>query len=416
MDKQSFASAIEQICEEKGIVKEKVVETMEMAIAAAYKKDYGKKGQNIKVKFNLESGQMEVFQIRLVVEQSMLKTEEEIESEKEKDKETEKDEEGEKKFRFNPEKHIMLEEAKKIKKKVKPGDELEFALEVHEEFGRIAAQTAKQVIIQRFREAEREVVYDEYKEKEGEIVSGVVQRAEQDNVFFDIGKATGVLFPEEQSPNDRYRLGQRLRVYILEVKKDSRGPNIILSRAHPKLVSKLFALEVPEIGNGAVQIKSIAREVGSRSKIAVASNEEGVDPIGSSVGQKGTRVLAVINELAGEKIDIIEWSEEPVKFIAHALSPAKVIEVEIDKKKGQAKAVVPYDQLSLAIGIKGQNVRLAAKLTGWKIDIVSEKIAEAVKAKETQEPKELVEKKEKKPKKGKARQGDNKEKEQKEDK
>ena len=225
-------------------------------------------------------------------------------------------------------------------------------------------------------------------------MSGIIQRMEQSNVFLDIGKTTGILFPEEQIPNERYRLGQRLRVYILEVKKESRGPNIILSRAHPKMVSKLFALEVPEVGNGTVQIKSLAREAGSRSKIAVVSIEQGVDPIGSMVGQKGTRVQAVINELVGEKIDIIEWSEEPAKFIKSALSPAKVMDVLIDEKKNQAQVIVPEDQLSLAIGIKGQNVRLAAKLTGWKIDILKGEEHE----KEAEIKKEEKKKKEKKKK------------------
>ncbi|OGZ35160.1 MAG: hypothetical protein A2815_01095 [Candidatus Portnoybacteria bacterium RIFCSPHIGHO2_01_FULL_40_12b] len=400
MDKQSFISAIEQICEEKGISKEKVIETIEIAIAAAYKRDYGRKGQNIKVKFDAGTGKMEIFQVKLVVDESMLKTEEEIEEEKAEKAEdgsfstNEETEEGEKKFRFNPEKHIMIEEAKKTQKSVKPGETLEFPLEVHEDYGRIAAQTAKQVIVQRIREAERDAIYDEYKEKEGEIVSGIVQRMEQSNVFLDIGKTTGILFPEEQIPNERYRLGQRLRVYILEVKKESRGPNIILSRAHPKMVSKLFALEVPEVGNGTVQIKSLAREAGSRSKIAVVSIEQGVDPIGSMVGQKGTRVQAVINELVGEKIDIIEWSEEPAKFIKSALSPAKVMDVLIDEKKNQAQVIVPEDQLSLAIGIKGQNVRLAAKLTGWKIDILKGEEHE----KEAEIKKEEKKKKEKKKK------------------
>jgi len=397
MEKQSFASAIEQICEEKGISKERVIETIEMAIAAAYKKDYGQKGQIIRAKFDPETGQTKISQIKIVVDESMLKpelTEDEAvlrQAQDEKEAEPE-EEEGEKKIRFNPEKHIMIDEAKKIKKKIKPEDELEFPLKTHKEYGRIAAQTAKQVIIQRIREAERESIYDEYKAKEGELVSGVVQRIERGNVFLDIGKTTGIIFPEEQIPREYYRLGQRLRVYILEVQKDPRGPAIILSRAHPKIVSKLFALEVPEISNGTVQIKSIAREPGARTKIAVASTEEGVDPIGSAVGQKGTRVQAVINELGGEKIDIIEWSEEPSKFIAKALAPAKVIDVEIAKKGNQAKAMVPEDQLSLAIGIRGQNVRLAAKLTGWKIDV---KAAEEVKKKEkVKKKKKKVEKKE----------------------
>lgn len=369
MEQQPFISAIEQICEEKGISKDKVIETIEMAIAAAYKKDYGQKGQNIRVKMDPKTGQTKVVQVKLVVDESMLKPEKE-EGEEEREEVFEEDL-AERKIRFNADKHIMLDEAKKIKKNVKIDDELTFPLEVHEEYGRIAAQTAKQVIIQRIREAEREAIFDEYKEKEGDLVSGVVQRVERGNIFMDIGKATGILFPEEKIPGEQYRLGQRLRVYIVEVKKNTRGPDIILSRAHPKMVSKLFALEVPEIGSGVVQIKSIAREPGSRSKIAVISTEEGVDPIGASIGQKGTRVQAVINELAGEKIDVIEWSDDVGKFIASSLSPAKVIDVELDKKKNQANVIVPEDQLSLAIGIKGQNVRLAARLTNWKIDIIS---------------------------------------------
>jgi len=394
MDKQPFVSAIEQICEEKGIAKAKVLETIELALAAAYKKDYGSKGQNIRVSFDLETGQMKVFQVKLVVDESMLKKEDEEEEivEEEKAVEEEEETEVEKKIRFNLEKHIMIEEFKKLptkgiftpkgkilgeekKKKIKSGDEIAFTLKVHQEFGRIAAQTAKQVIIQRIREAEREAIYDEYKDKQGEIASGIIQRIEGNNVFLDIGKALGILFPEEQIPQERYQIGQRLRTYILEVQKDSRGPTIILSRAHPKIVSQLFALEVPEIASGTVSIKSIAREAGNRSKIAVTSTEERVDPIGSMIGQKGTRVQTVINELSGEKIDIIEWSEEPIKFISAALSPAKVIEVKIDKRKNQAEVSVPEDQLSLAIGIRGQNVRLAAKLTGWKIDIVPQKSA-----------------------------------------
>ncbi len=379
MDTKSFASAIEQICEEKGISKDKVLETIEMALAAAYKKEYNRKGQNIKIKFDLETGVMKSFQVKLVVNESMLKpeTDEETEIEETEVKDFTKDtDEGEKKIRFNTEKHIMIEDVKqpKIKKKqYKPGDEIEFPLKIDREFGRIAAQTAKQVIIQRIREAEREAVFEEYKEKVGQIVSGIIQRIEGNNIFFDIGKATGVLFPEEQIPQEHYRISQRLRLYITDVQKDSRGSIINLSRAHPKMVSQLFTLEVPEIAAGTVEIKSIAREPGSRSKIAVFSTEERVDPIGSMIGQKGTRVQAVINELAGEKIDIVEWSEDSKKFISASLSPAKVLDVKIEEKKNQAEVTVPEDQLSLAIGIKGQNVRLAAKLTNWKIDIIAQK-------------------------------------------
>ena len=379
MDKQSFLPVIEQICEEKGISKEKVLETIEVAIAAAYKKDFGHKGQNIRAKFDLISGGVEIFQVKLVLEESMIKTEEEIEAEKAmlaEGQELPEEEDGpEKKVRFNPEKHIMIEEAKKINSEIKVNEELWLKMESRTDFGRIAAQTAKQVIIQRIREAERETVFTEYKDKEGEVVSGVAQRVERGTVFVDIGKTTGVLFLEEQIQGEKYRLGQRLRVLILEVQKEAKGPGIILSRAHPQMLKKLFELEVPEIASGAVEIKTIAREAGSRSKIAVVSLENGVDPIGSCVGQKGTRVQAVIGELGGEKIDIIEWSADPAKFIANALAPAKVLDVDIHEAERLARVEVPEDQLSLAIGKRGQNVRLAAKLTEWKIDIVGAEAA-----------------------------------------
>ena len=370
MDKQPFISAIEQICEEKGISKDQVIETIEMAIAAAYKKDYGKKGQNIKVDIYLSSGKMKFLQVKTVVDESMLKPELE-EGEEEPEKEEPEEEGEERKIRFNPEKHIMLEEAQEIKEDAQVGDELEFDLETHEDYGRIAAQTAKQVIIQRIREAEKDAIFSEFKEKEGQLVSGIVQRVERGNVFVDINKTTGILFPEEQIPGERYRPSQRLRVYIKEVKKDSRGPDVVVSRAAAEMVSQLFALEVPEFGLGTVEIKAIAREPGSRTKVAVWSEDEAVDPIGAVIGQKGTRVQAVINELGGEKIDVIEWSESPVDFISAALSPAKVNQVDLNEEKKEAKVIVPDDQLSLAIGIKGQNVRLAARLTGWKIDIAS---------------------------------------------
>ncbi|KKS26524.1 MAG: NusA antitermination factor [Parcubacteria group bacterium GW2011_GWA2_42_11] len=384
MDTQSFNSAIDQICEEKGISKEKVIETIEMAIAAAYKKDFGKKGQNIRAKFDLVSGRADIFQVKQVLDESMIKSDEEIAAEEEAIAKGEPrpiaprhqrgeailPENEEKKVRFNAEKHIMIDEAKKEKKGIKVGEELWSPLESKGDFGRIAAQTAKQVIIQRIREAEREAVFGEYKTKEGEVVSGVVQRVERGAVFIDIGKTVGILFPEEQIVGEFYRPGQRTRVLILEVQKDVKGPGIILSRTHAKMVAKLFELEVPEIASGAVEIKFIAREAGSRTKIAVAAKEEKVDPIGSCVGQKGTRVQAIINELGGEKIDIIEWSADAAKFIAHALAPAKVLNVAVDENNRMASVEVPEDQLSLAIGKRGQNVRLAAKLTGWKIDVV----------------------------------------------
>jgi N utilization substance protein A len=383
MDQKQFLSAVAQIAEEKGISEEQIIETLEMAIAAAYKKDYGKKGQNIKVKFDSKTGEIHVFQVFLVVDESMLKEEDDVEEEPSVASEEAMEGKEDKKIKFNPYKHMMVDEAKKIKKDIKPGDEIETKLEAHTDYGRIAAQTAKQVIVQRLREAERELVYNEYKDKENEVVSSIVQRIEGRNIFLDIGKTTGILFPEEQIPGEKFFIGQRLRVYILKVEKSAKGANIVLSRAYPKLVSRLFAIEVPEIAAGTVQIKSIAREPGSRTKIAVYTEEEGVDPVGSCVGQKGSRVQTVINELGGEKIDIVEWKEDMAKYIANSLSPAKILDVEIDDKKRTALAIVPEDQLSLAIGQKGQNVRLAAKLTGWKIDVKSEKMVKSPSAKAT---------------------------------
>jgi len=382
MDVKSFASAIAQIAEEKGILPEKIWETIESAIAAAYKKEYGKKGQAIKCKLDPKSGELRFWQVKLAVNKKMIYTEKELE--KLKEKKIEIKEEGEKKVRFNPEKHIMLEEVKKIKPKIKAGEELETSLEPKGDYGRIAAQTAKQVILQKIREAERESILAEYKSKEGEIISGIVQRVEGRNVFFDIGKTLGILIKEEQVPGEFYRPGQRLKLFLLKVEEGPKGPVIFLSRAYPRLVSKLFELEVPEISAGQVEIKSIAREPGSRTKIAVATKVEGIDPIGAAVGQRGTRVQAVINELGGEKIDIIEYSEEPEKYITNSLSPAKVLEVKIEPKN-KALAIVPEDQLSLAIGKDGQNVRLAAKLTGWKIDVRSPEKVEEEKSEEKKE-------------------------------
>ena len=361
MDLKQFASALGQISEEKGISPEKVLETIEIALAAAYKKEYGEKGQIVRTKFNPKTGDVKFSQIKIVVDQSMLKPEGE---------EDEEGEEGEKKIRFNAERHIMLDEAKKIRKDIMVGDEIEFPLETHEDFGRIAAQTAKQVIIQRIREAEREAVWNEYKDKEGELASGIIQRIEPRNIFVDLGKTVAVFPREEQVFGEKYYVGARMKFYILSVNSDPKGPGIVLSRSHPKMISRLFELEVPEIGAGTVEIKSIAREAGSRTKIAVTSNEEGIDPIGSCIGQKGTRVAAVISEISGEKIDIIEWSEDPDVFVSNAMSPAKVTRIEIAPRRHTAKVFVPEDQLSLAIGKAGQNVRLAAKLTGWKIDVV----------------------------------------------
>jgi len=264
-----------------------------------------------------------------------------------------------------------MEDAQKEKKGVAVGEEIEFPLEEHGDFGRIAAQTAKQVILQILREAERASVQSEFSDKEGEIVSGVVQRFDRGNIYIDLGRAIGIMFYNEGIPGEHYRVGERLRFYVAAVQDDPRRPGIVLSRAHPKFIEKLFALEVPEIADHVVEIKQIAREPGSRTKIAVFSREDGIDPVGSAVGQRGTRVMAVTNELGNEKIDVVEWSEDPEKFIANALSPAKVEAVEVLERR-TARVLVPEDQLSLAIGRGGQNVRLAARLTGWKIDVRSQ--------------------------------------------
>ena len=366
MELKSFTQVINQIADEKGIELDKVIETIETAIATAYRKEYGKKSEVIRAKLNLKTGQVQFWQVKTVVDKNTVWPPEakvtEIEFE-------------EKKPRYNPDRHIWLEEAQLIKPDAKVGEELEFPMEAHEDFGRIAAQAAKQVIIQKLREAEREAVYKEFENKEGEIVSGIIQRFERGNVYADFGRATGIMFANESIPGEHYRVGTRMRFYVLAVQKESKTPGIILSRAHPKFISKLFELEVPEIAEGIVEIKAIAREAGSRSKIAVFSKGEGVDPIGSLVGQRGTRVMAVTNELFQEKIDIVEWSEDSEKFIAHSLSPAKVKGVEI-KPRREAIIIVPDDQLSLAIGKSGQNVRLAAKLTGWKLDVRSDRAPE----------------------------------------
>jgi N utilization substance protein A len=383
IDTKQFLSAINQIAEEKGIPKEKIIETIEIAIAAAYKKDYGEKGQVIRSKLDSETGEMKIFQVKTVMDKSLIKSEEDIEKEElmsdeqraeliEKErKKIEEDENYIRKVRFNEDRHIMLKDAKEIKKGVKVGDELVFSLEAHDDFGRIAAQTAKQVIVQRLREVEREVALEEYKEKEGEIVGVQVQRLEGKNVVVDLGKTMGIMYPEDQIAGENYRIGERLRVYVVKVEASSKGPVILVSRSHPKIVAKLFELEIPEVASGVVEIKSLTREAGARTKIAVWTDQEGIDPIGSCVGQKGTRIDTIISELNREKIDIIEWSEDPAEFISNALSPAKVLNVDVNEETKEASVIVPEDQLSLAIGKGGQNVRLAAKLTGWKIDVKS---------------------------------------------
>jgi transcription termination/antitermination protein NusA len=373
MDIKGFASAISQIAAEKEIPQEKMLEIIQQALATAYKKEYREKGEDVKAVIDPKTGKADFWLVKKIVDESIVIFEEEAEQE-------EKDEEDER-VRYNPKKHIQVEEARYFKEKPVPGEEIEIPLESKQEFGRIAAQTAKQVILQKIKETEKELIMGEYKDKEGEVVSGIVQRAEGRSVFVELGKVLGVMPKEEQIPGEVYRAGQRYKFYVLSVEDSLRGPSIVLSRAFPKFVSKLFELEVPEIATGSVEIKSIAREAGLRTKVAVYSEEEGVDPIGTAVGQRGTRVEAIISELGGERMDIVEYVDKPEEFIRKALSPAKVSEIEM--KEDRAVVSVPEDQLSLAIGKEGQNVRLAAKLTGWRIDIKAigkkeiEKTAEA---------------------------------------
>lgn len=336
-----FLEALDEIAENKGINMEVLLEAIEAALISAYKKNFGSI-QNVRVELHRSTGEFKVFSRKQVVENVT-------------DDRTE----------------ISLEEAQKINPHFEIDDVVEFEV-TPREFGRIAAQTAKQVVVQRIREAERNIIYDEYVNKEQDIITGVVQRHEAGNVFIDLGKTEAILTPQEQMPGEEYNPHDRIKAYIVEVKKTTKGPQIIVSRTHPGLLKRLFELEVPEIADGTVEIKSVAREAGSRSKIAVYSRDENVDPVGACVGPKGARVQTVVNELKGEKVDIIKWSSDLETFVANALSPAKVVSVEVDEEEKTAKVVVPDYQLSLAIGKEGQNARLAAKLTGCKIDIKSE--------------------------------------------
>ncbi len=385
--------AIQDICEEKNISIDSVIEGIEAALAAAYRKDFGNKNQNIKVNFNIDTGDIEAYDIKTIVSDRDIEKEAE-EYQKIKDSLKEDEEMPEGIIRFNPKTEILLTEAKAIDKKAKLGNELKIKLETPNDFGRIAAQTAKQVIIQKIREAERETILSEFKQREGEVVNTTVQRREGPNVLVDLNRTVGVIPPEEQVRNDNYMPGSRLKVIILRVEETVRGPRVIVSRAHPEIINKVFSLEVPEIANGIVEIKAIARDPGSRTKIAVSSKQENIDPVGSCVGQKGSRVQAIISELGGEKIDIIEWNKDPQTFIKNALSPAKIINIEINKEEKTSIVKVAEDQLSLAIGRDGQNVKLAAKLTGWKIDVegtevIEEKTEEKLEeVEETQEDKQ----------------------------
>lgn len=344
-----FLSAIKMIADEKGLDEGIVLEAVESALGAAYRKDYGKPGQVIKVKIDTQKNTMKVWRVYTVA-----LPDEEI---------------------TNKEAQLTLEEAKELKKDAKEGDEIEIALEPKQDFGRVAAQTAKQVIIQRLREAERDILYQEFKNKEHKIINSVVQRLEAQNVIVDLGKINGIMLLSDQIPGERYYTGQRIKVWVSEVEESNKGPRILVSRSRPEFISGLFTQEVPEIESGSIEIAGISREAGSRTKIAVKSNDESLDPVGSVVGQRGTRVQSVLSEVPNEKIDIILFSDDLDTYVQNALSPAKIDKIKFDKKETNAKIWVPDDQLSLAIGRGGQNVRLASKLVGWTLDIVKDEIA-----------------------------------------
>lgn len=408
MAQSPLKQAIEDICQEKNIPYESVIETIEAALAVAYRKDFGEKNQNIEVEFNPDDGTSRVFDAKTVVEDALYdeylaeqKRREAAEAAETLDayleqKRQEDDarrlaamaaagitpnEDGTlpagvsfeyKDDRFDPKKHISLSEAKKVKPDAEIGQSIRTELFPPAAYGRMAAQTAKQVIIQRIREAERDTVYKEFKGREGEIITAMVQRVEGRMVLIDMGHATAIMPPPDQVQREHYRPGDRIKVFLSSISMTPKGPEIVVSRSHPEMVRKLFLVEVPELQTGAVEIKGIAREAGLRTKIAVYSEQKNIDPVGSLVGQRGTRVQTVISELGGEKIDIIEWNDDPVKFITNALSPAKVISIKLNDEEKSCVAEVKDDQLSLAIGKAGQNVRLASKLTGWKIDLVGE--------------------------------------------
>ncbi len=376
-----LTSAIKQICEEKNLDFQVVVSTIELALAAAYRKDYGEKNQNIRVEFDPATGKSKIFDVKTVVENLPEEEEREMlehlreqqEGIHRNEKEIRKEEhvEGEEEVKkFNPKTDIQLKEAGIMKHGAVIGDEIVTELPIPESYGRMAAQTAKQVIIQKLREVERDMVLSEFKGKEKEVVSGIVQRREGRFVLVDLGKAVGILPAEEQIYNEHYNPGERVKVYIKEVRSGNKGPEIILSRKSEEILKKIFFLEIPEIANGLVEIKAVAREAGSRSKVAIWTDVENVDPVGSCVGQRGARIQTIIQELGGEKVDIIEYDEDPKKFITNALAPAKIISLDLDEAEHKATVKVSADKLSLAIGKAGQNVRLAAHLTNWKIDII----------------------------------------------
>src|SRR3990167_8432809 len=369
-DLKVINSVLGELEEVRGIPRASIIEAIEAALATAYKKEYGKRGQIIRTTFDINSGSTEFFQVKVVVDASTVVFDEEEELK-----------EGDEREFYSPEKHILIDDARKIKKDAQLDEEIVFPIESKGDYGRIAAQTDKQVIMQKIREAEKVHLVSEFGAREGEIVSGTVQRMERGNIFVDMGRATGLLSYEEQIPGERFSQGERVRAYLYRVEESPRGVFLRLSRSHPKFLEKLFESEAPELANGAVVIKAIAREAGYRSKIAAVALDNHIDPVGALVGQRGVRVSTVMSELRGEKIDIIEWSAEPKKFIEEALSPAKILNIEINEDDKSAVVSVSEDQQSLAIGKGGQNVRLAAKLTGWRIDIQSAKGEELAVAK-----------------------------------
>jgi transcription termination/antitermination protein NusA len=373
-DLKAIHAVLDQLEQERNIPRAKVIEAIEASLATAYKKEYGRKSQIINASFDIQSGKVEFYQVKIAVLPENILSDEEIEeikSDRDAGKEIsiEKQELLAQKIRFNDDQHILLSDAQKIKRDVAAGNEIVFPLEHKEDFGRIAAQTAKQIIMQKIREAEKVNLVEEFGNKVGSIITGTVERIERGSVFVDVGKAVGVIPYDEQIKNEKFTQGERIRAYLVEVDDTGRGVFLRLSRSHPKFLGKLFELEVPEIQSGILEIKSIAREAGMRSKIAVQSKDPAIDPVGAMVGQRGSRVNVVMSELHGERIDIIEYVENLSEFIERSLSPAQVLGVDIDEANKTAHAVVTEDQQSLAIGKGGQNVRLAAKLTGWRIDI-----------------------------------------------
>lgn len=359
--KSDFLLAITQLSAEKNLPREVVLDAVEAALVSAYRKEHFIANQNIAVKINPSSGKVEVWAEKTVVEKPA-----------------------------DARSEIALSEAKRINPDAKLDDTIQVESTPHNA-GRIAAQTAKQVILQRLHEAEHSAIFEEFTDKEGDIITGVVQRIEPKQIFVDLGKAEAILPLSEQVRTEKYRVGQRLKVCLLEVARTSKGPRVVVSRSHPNLLRRLFELEIPEVYNGTVEIKSLAREAGSRSKVAVAARQESIDPVGCCVGLRGIRIQNIVNELSGEKIDVVAWNPDLSVFIASALSPAQVVRVKLDEEEGVATVVIPDKQLSLAIGKEGQNVRLAAKLTGWRVDIKSTSEAEAEKI---AEPEPVVETKE----------------------